>query len=140
MRTNQQIRYDNLKYLLHCIEQERVAQGLPARGAIKQFGSITGVGAAYTSHLHTGRKALGSATARMVESALRLEVGWLDCGTHSAVTAWLAQSHLTTHASGNRGRPAAQTRPLAHNPFLREKPRKVDISSHVDSQFPVKSA
>lgn len=76
------IRWENLTKLFNAFKDTVWATDhrAPERGMQKLFADRLGVTAPYLSHMLSGpeRKAIGHGTARKMEKALKIEVGWLD--------------------------------------------------------------
>ena len=51
---------------------------LPNRGMLKRFGEHIDLSDRYLSHVKCGRKQIGAATARQIESKMGKPHGWLD--------------------------------------------------------------
>lgn len=73
-----EVRLRNLGELMKRFQQKEAAQGLPERGSLARFAESVGLSPAYLSHINNKRKSMGHATARQLESALKLPDDWMD--------------------------------------------------------------
>lgn len=68
-------RFNNLLSLLNTYQD---ARGGSERGLLIDFGKLIDVSDRQLSHLKSGRRNIGSATARKIEQQLGLKSGWMD--------------------------------------------------------------
>lgn len=69
------VRHTNLVSLLRTYQDSR---GGSERGLLIDFGRLIDVSDKQVSHLKSGRRNIGSATARKIEQQLGLQDGWMD--------------------------------------------------------------
>ncbi|REG61563.1 hypothetical protein B0G80_4416 [Paraburkholderia sp. BL6669N2] len=80
MKTIEEIRADNFEAqrLVYVAKYKDLFPDRPEYGTRQHFGAKLGLSPAYVSHIKTGKKAIGSSTARDFETRLGLERGWFD--------------------------------------------------------------
>jgi hypothetical protein len=70
-----EIRYKNFKYLLNKLAD---ANGGIMRGVLLELSIMCGIPDRQLSHIKTRRRNIGNSTARTIEAAFKLPIGWLD--------------------------------------------------------------
>lgn len=73
-----QIRLRNYKVLMLRFREKESERGEPERGLLNRFGQFVEISPRYLSHVNNGRKAIGAQTARQIETAFGLPLGWMD--------------------------------------------------------------
>jgi hypothetical protein len=73
-----QVRLRNYKALMLRFREREAERGEPERGLLNRFGKFVEVSPRYLSHVNNGRKDIGAATARKIETAFGLPLGWMD--------------------------------------------------------------
>jgi transcriptional regulator with XRE-family HTH domain len=69
------IRYENFMELLRRYQADR---GGKERGMLLDFSQLVGVSSRQLSHLKCKNRPVGTATARRIEAACNLPLGWMD--------------------------------------------------------------
>jgi|GEM_PF-2561887 hypothetical protein len=72
------VRLRNYKALMLRFRQKESERGEPERGLLNRFGKFVEISPRYLSHVNNGRKAIGAQTARQIETAFGLPLGWMD--------------------------------------------------------------
>lgn len=72
------VRLRNYKALMLRFRQKEAERGEPERGLLNRFGRFVGISPRYLSHVNNGRKAIGARTARQIETAFGVPMGWMD--------------------------------------------------------------
>jgi hypothetical protein len=72
------VRLRNYKALILRFREKEAERGEPERGLLNRFGKFVQISPRYLSHVNNGRKAIGAQTARQIESAFGLPLGWMD--------------------------------------------------------------
>ncbi len=104
MPTSAEIRLLNLNNLLTKFQNERPE--LPNHGILTKFAEFTNQSPRYLSHIWNGRKNVGAALARKIESAFQLTEGWMDVEHGIRATA------VTSNIYGSCGDSSAGTKIL----------------------------
>jgi hypothetical protein len=72
------VRLRNYKVLMLRFREREADRGEPERGLLNRFGAFVQISPRYLSHVNNGRKAIGAQTARQIEAAFGLPLGWMD--------------------------------------------------------------
>jgi hypothetical protein len=72
------VRLRNYKALMLRFREREAERGEPERGLLNRFGKFVDISPRYLSHVNNGRKAIGAQTARQIETAFGLPLGWMD--------------------------------------------------------------
>lgn len=72
------IRLQNYNLLLRMFRDRPDQAGLPAHGLLKRFAEHVSVSPRYLSHINNGRKNIGDALARRLETESGKPFGWMD--------------------------------------------------------------
>ena len=72
------VRLRNYKALMLRFREKESERGEPERGLLNRFGKFVEISPRYLSHVNNGRKAIGAQTARQIETAFGLPLGWMD--------------------------------------------------------------
>lgn len=72
------VRLRNYKALMLRFREREAERGEPERGLLNRFGLFVRISPRYLSHVNNGRKAIGGRTARQMEAAFGLPLGWMD--------------------------------------------------------------
>lgn len=72
------VRLRNYKALMLRFRERESERGEPERGLLNRFGKFVEISPRYLSHVNNGRKAIGAQTARQIETAFGLPLGWMD--------------------------------------------------------------
>lgn len=76
LATVSDIRYENFLRLF--AEWEQSHPEFAGHGSVKKFASAVGISERQIGHLRSQHRGIGNATARKLEAALLLPVGWMD--------------------------------------------------------------
>ena len=84
MKTVTEVRHTNFLFLFELFKRQIWASwpDEPERGMLRRMAKTYRLSERYLSHVKTGRKPIGHAVARKLETLFGLSVGWMDAEHH----------------------------------------------------------